>query len=62
MNFSVPVYHWVKIKENKKGGKYLDLARESKKLVELEIRGKSEILQTTTLLRLTKILTRVLET
>ena len=32
MDFAVPVYCWVKIKENEKGDEYLDLARELKRL------------------------------
>ena len=32
MDFAVPLDHWVKLKESKKKDKYLDLARELKKL------------------------------
>ena len=77
----------VKLKENEKKDKYIDLARELKKLRnmkvmfieiasgafgtvtkgllkgldDLEIRGRAETIQTTTLLRSVRILRRVLE-
>ena len=86
--FSVLVNHWVKLKEIEKKDKYLDFAREWKKLwnmkvtfipivigalgtvtegllkglEDLEIRGRLETIQTTTLLRSFIILRRVLET
>ena len=37
MNFAVPVDHRVKLKENVKKNKYLDLARELKKLWNLKV-------------------------
>ena len=88
MDFAVPADHRIKLKECEKKDKYLDLARELKKLwnmkvtiililisafgtvtrglikgmEDLEIRGRVETIQTTTLLRTTRILRRVLET
>ena len=89
MDFAVPADYRVKLKEKEKKEKYLDLARELKKLwdmkvtfipiitgdlgtvtkgllvrglEDLEIRGQVETIQTTTLLRLARILRRVLET
>ena len=32
MDFTVPANHWVKLKENEKSDKYLELARKQKKL------------------------------
>ena len=87
MDFAVPADHRVKLKENEKKDKYLDLAKERKITVEyesdvytnykwcswyshegliigledLEIIGRMETIQTTTLLRLARILRRVLE-
>ena len=77
VDFVVPSYHKVKLKESEKGDKYLDLARELKKLwnkkvivvnkglvqglEELEIRGQLKTVQTTAL-RSARILQRVLET
>ena len=84
MDFAVPADHRIKVKEKK--DKYLNLARELKKLwnmkvipvvtgvlgtvtkglikglEDLEIRGRVETIQTTTLLRSARILRRVLET
>ena len=40
MDFPVPADHWVKMKENEKIDKYLDLTRELKKTVEYE--GESD--------------------
>ena len=86
VDLAVPVYHRVKLKESEKRDEYLDLAKELKKvwnmnvsvipnvfvtlgtvtkglvkgLEELEIWGRVETIQCTTLLRLTRIL-RVLE-
>ena len=80
--------HWINLKESEKKDKYLDLARELKKLwnmkvtivpivigalgtitkgllkglEELKVGGRVETIQTTTLLRTARILTRVLET
>ena len=88
VNFAVPAVHRIKVKESEKKDKYLDLARELKKLwnmkvtiipivigtfgtrtkgllkglEDLEIRGRVETIQTTTLLRTARILIRVLET
>ena len=88
MDFAVPADHRVKLKESEKNDKYLDLARELKKLWKmkvtiipivigalgtvtkglvqgleyLQIRGRVETIQTTTLLRTGRILRRVLET
>ena len=88
VDFAVPVDPRVKLKECEKRDKYLDLARELKKLrnmkvtiiaivigalgtvtkglvqglKDLEIRGRVESIQTTTLLRSTRILRRVLVT
>ena len=88
MVFGVPVDHGIKLKENEKKDKYLDLIRELKKLwnikvtfipivigafdidskgllkgrEDLEIRGRVETIQTTTLLRTARILRKVLET
>ena len=82
MDFAVPADHRVILKESEKKDKYLDLARELKKLLnmkvtfiqiitdglgtvtekllkgleDLEIRGRVETIQTTTLLRSTRIL------
>ena len=36
MDFTVPADHWVKLKENEKRDKYLDIARELKKTMEHE--------------------------
>ena len=36
VDFAVLVYHWMKLKESEKRGKYLDLARELKKTMEHE--------------------------
>ncbi len=71
----------IKLKESEKKDKYLDFARELKKLwnncnwvfgtvtkgllkglEDLEVGGRVEIIQTTALLRTTRILRRVLET
>ena len=88
MGFAILVDHRVKIKENEKGNKYLDLARELKKLWNMKmtvipiitvvfgmvhkdsvrglegmkIRGWTETIQITALLRSAKILGKVLET
>ncbi len=79
MDFAVPVDHRVKLKECEKRDKYLDLARELKKLwnmqvtiitiviggfglVDLEVGGRVETIQTTALLRTARILRRVLGT
>ena len=88
VDFTVPADHRIKLKESKKKDKYLDLARELKKLwnmqvtiipivigafgtiikgllkglEDLEVGGRVVIIQTTTLLRTTRILRRVLET
>ena len=87
MDFAVPADHRIKLKESEKKDKYLDLAREFKKLrnmkgiiipivigtfgtvtkglinrlEDLEAGGRVETIQTTTLLRTTRILRRVLE-
>ena len=39
MDFAVQADHWVKIKENEKRDKYLDLVRELKTIKEHEIDG-----------------------
>ena len=88
VDFPVPVDHRVTLKECKKRDKYLNFARQLKKLwnlkvtiipiligalgtvtkgliqglEDLEITGQVETVQTTALLRLTRILRRVLET
>ena len=88
VNFAVPTDHRIKLKEYEKKDKYLDLARELKKLwnmkvtikpivigafvtvtkgllkelEDLEVSGRVEVIQTTTLLRTGRILRRVLET
>ena len=88
VNFAVPADHKIKLKECEKKDKYLDLARELKKLwnmkviiipivigafgtvtkgllkgqEDLEVDGRVETIQTTTLLRTARILRRVLET
>ena len=88
VNFAVPADHRIKLKECEKKNKYLDLARELKKLwnmqvtiipivigafgtvtkgllkelEDLEVGGRVETIQTTTLLRTARILRRVLET
>ena len=41
MDFTVPAHHWVKLKESEKIDKYLDLARELKKIVEYESESDS---------------------
>ena len=88
VDFAVPADHRIKLKECEKKDKYLDLARELKKLwnmqvttipivigafgtvtkgllnglEDLEVGGRVETIKTTTLLRTTRILKRVLET
>ena len=88
VDFAVPADHRIKLKECEMKDKYLDLARELKKLwnmkvtiipivigafgtvtkgllkrlEDLEVGGRVETIQTTTLLRTAKILRRVLET
>ena len=88
VNFAVPADHRIKLKEYEKKDKYLDLARELKKmwnmkvtiipivigafgtvtkglleeLEDLEVGSRVETIQTTALLRTTRILRRVLET
>ena len=88
VDFAVPADHRIKLKEYEKKNKYLDLARELKKLwnmkvtivpivigafgkitkgllkgmEDLEVGGRVESIQTTTLLRTARILRRVLET
>ena len=37
MDFAIPAEHWVKLKEGKKRNKYLDLARELKKLWNMKV-------------------------
>ena len=87
MDFAILVDHRIKLKESEKKDKYLNLARELKKLwnmkvtiipivigafgtlskgllkglEDLEIRGRVEAIQTTTLLRTAWILRRILE-
>ena len=88
MDFAAPDDHRIKLKERGKKDKYLDLARELKKLWnmkvtiipivigafgkvtkellkgldDLEVKGRVEIIQTTTFLRTDRILRRFLET
>ena len=88
VDFAVPADHRIKLKECEKKDKYLDLAKELKKLwnmqvtiipnvigafrtvtkelqkglEDLEVGGRVETIQTTTLLRTARILRRVLET
>ena len=88
VDFAVPANHRINLKECEKKDKYLDLARELKKLwnmkvtivpivigalgtiskgllkglEDLEVRGRLETIQKTTLLRSASILRRVLET
>ena len=88
VDFAVPANHRIKLKECEKKHQYLDLARELKKLwniqvtiipivigafgtvtkgllkglVDLEVGGRVETIQTTALLRTVRILRRVLET
>ena len=88
VDFSVPADHRIKLKECEKKDKYLDLARELKKLwntkvtiipivigtfgkvtkrllkglEDLEVCGRAEIIQTTSLLRMGRILRRVQKT
>ena len=88
IDFAVPADHRIKLKEFEKKHKYLDLARELKKLwnmnvkiipivigafgtvtkgllnelEDLEVGGRVETIQTTTLLRTARILRKVLET
>ena len=88
VDFAVPADHRIKLKECEKNDNYLDLARELKKLwnmqviiipivigafgtvtkgllkglEDLEVGGRVETIQTTTLLRTARILRRVLET
>ena len=88
VDFAVPADHRINLKESEKKDKYLDLARELKKLwnmkvtivpivigalgtvtkgllkglEDLEVGGRVETIQTTALLRTTRILRRVLET
>ena len=37
MNFAVPADHWVKLKENEKKDKYVDLAKELEKLWSMKV-------------------------
>ena len=88
VDLAVPADHRIKLKECEKRDKYLDLARELKKLwnmkvtiipivigafgtvtkgllkglEDLEVGGRVETIQTTALLKTTRILRRVLET
>ena len=88
VDFAVPADHRINLKESEKKDKYLDLARELKKLwnmkvtivlivigalgtitkvllkglEDLKVGGRVETIQTTALLRTTRILRRVLET
>ena len=88
VDFAYPGDHWIKLKKCEKEDKYLNLARELKKLwnmqviiipivigaigtvtkgllkglEDLEVGGRVEIIQTTALLRMARILRRVLET
>ena len=88
VDFTLPADHRIKLKESKKKDKYLDLARELKKmwnmqviiiaivigafgtvtkgllkgLEDLEVGGRVDTIQTTTLLRTARILRKVLET
>ena len=88
IDFAVPADNRIKLKECEKKDKYLDLARELKKLwnmqvtiipivigafgtvtkgllkglEDLEVGGRVETIQTTALLRMTRILRRVQET
>ena len=88
VDFAVPADHKIKLKECEKKDKYIDLARELKKLwdmkvtiiaivigafgtvtkgllkrlKDLEVGGRVETIQNTTLLRTARILRRVLET
>ena len=88
VDFAVPADHRIKLKECERKDKYLDLARDLKKLwniqvtiipivigafgtvtkgllkglEDLEVVGRVKTIQTTTLLRTARILTRVLET
>ena len=88
MDFAVPLDHRIKLKKWEKKDKFLDLARELKKiwnmkvtiipivigafgtvtkgllkeLEDLEVRGRVDPIQTTALLRTTRLLRRVLET
>ena len=79
VNFAVPTDHRIKLKECEKKDEYLDLARELKKLLNMQVTIISivigvfrtvtkgllkgpETIQTTTLLRTTRILRKVLET
>ena len=86
VDFAAPADHRIKLKECEKRDKYLDLARELKKLWNMlvtiipivigafgtvtkgllkgleEVSGREETIQTTSLLRMDRILRRVLET
>ena len=88
VDFAVPAYHRIKLKECQRKDKYLDLARELKKiwnmkvmivpimigafgtvtkgllkgLEDLEVGGLVETIQTTTLLKTARVLSRFLET
>ena len=88
VDFAVPADHRIKLKESEKKDKYIDLARELKKLwnmkvmilpivigafgtvnkgllkglEDMEVGGREETIQTTTLLKIARILRRVLET
>ena len=59
MAFAVPANHRVKLKENKKKDKYLDLARELKKLWNKKVTVISIVIQA--LGRVTKVLAQGLE-
>ena len=75
INNDISADHRVRLKESEKKDKYVDLARELKRigalrtipkglvqLEDLEIRGQVETIQTTALLKSARILRRVLET
>ena len=74
MDFAVLTDHWVKLQENEKKDKYLNLARELKKLWNFKVTFKPIVigalgtvtegllLKTTTLLKSVRILRRVLDT
>ena len=62
VDFAVTADHRIKPKEYEKKDKYLNLAREWKKLWTMQEELEVETIQTTALLRTAKILRRILET
>ena len=45
MVFAIPATHWLKPKESEKGDKYLELARELKKLSNMKVTTKAIVIR-----------------